>query len=117
VKAWDPGFESPRARHNLVVAGVLEGECRRAINTIGLGPSVGFLHDLSNHRTKQSLFHDMMEPFRWPADASVIQAIESGILDIPGFYFTGDDYRYRLRIAELATKRLFLCSLSLPLSI
>jgi CRISPR-associated protein Cas1 len=75
--------------------GVLEGECRRAINTIGLEPSVGFLHDFSKYQTKQSLVYDMMEPFRWLADTSVIQAIESGALDLPDFYFTGDDYRYR----------------------
>jgi CRISPR-associated protein Cas1 len=76
--------------------GVLEGECRRAINTIGLEPSVGFLHDFSNYQTKQSLVYDLMEPFRWLADTSVLSAIESEALDLPDFYFTGDDYRYHL---------------------
>ncbi len=75
--------------------GVLEGECRRAINTVGLEPSVGFLHDFSDYQTKQSLVYDLEEPFRWLADLSVIQAFESGVLDLPDFYFTGDDYRYR----------------------
>jgi hypothetical protein len=28
-------------------------------------------------------------------DVSVIDAFESGVLDLSGFYFTGDDYRYR----------------------
>ncbi len=76
--------------------GVLEGECRRAINAVGLEPSVGFLHDFSDYQTKQSLVYDLQEPFRWLADVSIIQAFESGVLDLLDFYFTGDDYRYRL---------------------
>ena len=44
--------------------GVLEGECRRAINTVGLEASVGFLHDFSSYQTKQSLVYDLQEPFR-----------------------------------------------------
>jgi CRISPR-associated protein Cas1 len=74
---------------------VLEGECRAAINAVGLEPSVSFLHETSNYQTKQSLVHDLQEPFRWIADMAVIEAFESGLLDLPDFYFTGDDYRYR----------------------
>ena len=75
--------------------GVLEGECRRAINTVGLEPSVGFLHETSGYQTKQPLVYDFQEPFRWIADVAVMEAFESGVLDLPDFYFTGDDYRYR----------------------
>ena len=75
--------------------GVLEGECRAAINTVGLEPSVGFLHETSSYQTKQSLVYDLQEPFRWIADVAVMEAFESGALDLPDFYFTGDDYRYR----------------------
>jgi len=75
--------------------GVLEGECRGAINTVGLEPSVGFLHDFSNYQTKQSLVYDLEEPFRWLSDISVIEAFESEALKLSDFYFTGDDYRYR----------------------
>src|SRR5208282_4457358 len=75
--------------------GVLEGECRRAINAVGLEPSVGFLHDFSNYQTKQSLVYDLQEPFRWLIDLTVMQAFESGVLNLSNFYFTGDDYRYR----------------------
>jgi CRISPR-associated protein Cas1 len=75
--------------------GVLEGECRAAINTVGLEPSVGFLHETSSYQTKQSLVYDLQEPFRWIADVTVMDAFESGVLDLPDFYFTGDDYRYR----------------------
>jgi CRISPR-associated protein Cas1 len=75
--------------------GVLEGECRRAINAVGLEPSVGFLHEFVGYQTKLSLVYDLQEPFRWLADVTVMNAFESGVLDLPDFYFTGDDYRYR----------------------
>jgi CRISPR-associated protein Cas1 len=75
--------------------GVLEGECRAAINAVGLEPSVGFLHETSGYQTKQSLVYDLQEAFRWIADVVVMEAFESGVLDLPDFYFTGDDYRYR----------------------
>jgi len=84
--------------------GVLEGECRAAINTVGLEPSVGFLHETSGYQTKQSLVYDLQEPFRWISDV-VVNAFESGVLDLPDFYFTGDDYRYRF---EIEAKRRFL---------
>jgi CRISPR-associated protein Cas1 len=74
---------------------VFEGECRAAINTVGLEPSVGFLHETSGYQTKQSLVYDLQEPFRWIADVTVAEAFESGVLDLPDFYFTGDDYKYR----------------------
>jgi CRISPR-associated protein Cas1 len=73
----------------------LEGECRRAINTVGLETGVGFLHEFSSYQTKQSLVYDLQEPFRWIADIAVMESFEAGILDLPDFYFTGDDYSYR----------------------
>ena len=47
----------------------------------------------------------MQEPLRWIADISVLEAFESGLLDMKDFYFTGDDYRYRF---EVEAKRRFL---------
>ena len=41
------------------------------------------------------MLYDLQEPFRWIADVAVMEAFESGVLDLPDFYFTGDDYRYR----------------------
>ena len=78
--------------------GFLEGECRKAINSVGLEPSVGFLHDFSIYQTKQSLAYDLQEPFRWLVDLSVIQVFESKTLELSDFYFTGDDYRYRFEV-------------------
>jgi CRISPR-associated protein Cas1 len=57
--------------------------------------SVGFLHETSGYQTKQSLVYDLQEPFRWLMDVAVIETFESGVLDLPNFYFTGDNYRYR----------------------
>lgn len=74
---------------------LLEGECRRAINAVGLEPSVGFLHDFSNYQTKQSLVYDLEEPFRWLIDLTVLQAFQSGVLDLDSFHFKFDDYRFR----------------------
>jgi CRISPR-associated protein Cas1 len=85
--------------------GVLEGECRRAINAVGLEPSIGFLHESTGSQTKQSLVYDLQEPYRWLVDVSVIRAFESGVLDLPDFYFTGDDYRYHI---DVEAKRRFM---------
>nr|MDO8135066.1 CRISPR-associated endonuclease Cas1 [Candidatus Njordarchaeum guaymaensis] len=85
--------------------GVLEGECRKAINTVGLEPSVGFLHEFSDYQSKQSLVYDLQEPYRWIGDLTTIEAFESGSLDMKDFYFMGDDYRYRI---EVEAKKRFL---------
>jgi CRISPR-associated protein Cas1 len=74
---------------------LLEGECRRAINAVGLEPSAGFLHELSTTQTRQSLTYDLMEPFRWLVDLTVLQAFESRVLDLDTFHFKIDDYRFR----------------------
>jgi len=52
-----------------------------------------------------SFLGDLQEPFRWIADVTVMEAFESRLLDLPDFYFTGDDYRYRF---EPETKQRFL---------
>jgi CRISPR-associated protein Cas1 len=58
-----------------------------------------------------SLAVDLQEPFRWIADVAVMEAFESGVLDLPDFYFTGHDYRYRFepeakqRFLELLRER------------
>lgn len=74
--------------------GFLEGECRRAVNVVGLESAVGFLHDSADYQTKQALVYDLQEPFRWLIDLSVIRAFESEALKPSDFYFTEEDYRY-----------------------
>ena len=48
--------------------------------------------------SNRSFTGDLLESFRWIADVAVMDAFESGVLDLPDFYFTGDDYRYRFEI-------------------
>ncbi len=46
--------------------------------------------------TSNCLFlSEFQESFRWISDVAVMEAFESGALDLSDFYFTGDDYRYR----------------------
>jgi CRISPR-associated protein Cas1 len=58
-----------------------------------------------------SFLGDLQEPFRWIADVAVMDAFECGVLDLPDFYFTGDDYSYRFdpeakqRFLELLRER------------
>jgi CRISPR-associated protein Cas1 len=68
---------------------------RRALNVLEPWPTVGYLHEFIDCQTKHSLVYDLQEPFRWIADVAVMDAFECGVLDLPDFYFTGDDYRYR----------------------
>jgi CRISPR-associated protein Cas1 len=42
--------------------------------------------------------YDLQEPFPWISDVAVVEVFESGVLDLPDFYFTGDDYRYRFDV-------------------
>jgi hypothetical protein len=49
--------------------------------------------------------YDLQEPFRSIADVTVMEAFESGVLDLPDFFFTGDEYRYRF---ETEAKQRFL---------
>jgi CRISPR-associated protein Cas1 len=53
------------------------------------------LQELADHGAEELPAHDLQEPFRWIADVAVMESFESGVLDLPDFYFTGDDYRYR----------------------
>jgi len=100
--------ESATKKLNLVLNysyGVLEGEVRRAINMVGLEPSIGWLHEFTGAQTRESCVYDLMEPFRFLGDLTTIQAFESGVLDLKDFYFTGDDYSYKI---EIEAKRRYL---------
>ena len=52
----------------------LESEIRKAINSVGLEYSIGFLHEINQSRTP--LVYDIQELFRWIIDISVIQLLE-----------------------------------------
>jgi CRISPR-associated protein Cas1 len=77
---------------------ILEAECRKAVNAIGLEAAVGFVHPPANYQIKEGLVLDLQECFRWLIDLTALQAFESRLLDIEDFFFTGDDYSYRFDI-------------------
>jgi len=85
--------------------GFLQGEVRMAINSVGLEPAVGFLHDSADYQTKESLVFDLMEPFRFLIDLVVLQAFATGKLSAESFYYVESDYRYMF---ELDAKGRFL---------
>jgi CRISPR-associated protein Cas1 len=87
--------------------GFLECECRKAINTVGLEPSVGFLHEYSDYQTKQSLVYDLQELYRWLCDWVTMSAFQSGTLNGESFHFEEHSagYPYKLCFEENAKNR------------
>ncbi len=73
---------------------LLEAECLRAINTVGLDAHVGFLHEMNP--SKNSLAYDLQEPFRFLVDMAVISLIESKKMDNKDFIRT-ESYSLRLK--------------------
>jgi CRISPR-associated protein Cas1 len=73
---------------------ILESEVRKCINSIGLEPTVGFLHELADSKTP--LVYDIQELFRWIIDLSVIQLLEEKKLKKADFIVT-ENYHIRLR--------------------
>ena len=54
---------------------VLESMIRKTINSIGLDPSIGYLHDIAP--SKHPLVYDLQELFRYVIDYSVIELLET----------------------------------------
>jgi CRISPR-associated protein Cas1 len=73
---------------------ILESECRKALNSVGLELTVGFLHEA--RQTKYSLCYDLMEPYRFLADTTVIESLEYEHFNKKDFYRL-DNYVLRLR--------------------
>ncbi len=73
---------------------ILETQCRKALNCVGLESSVGFLHE--PRQTKYSLCYDLMEPYRFLADTTVIECLEYDRFSRKDFYRL-DNYVLRLR--------------------
>jgi len=73
---------------------LLESECLRAINSVGLDAHVGFLHEMNP--SKNSLAYDLQEPFRFIVDLTVMNLIEKGVMDSKDFVRT-ESYSLRLR--------------------
>ncbi len=73
---------------------ILESEIRKAINSVGLDYSIGFLHEITQSRTP--LVYDLQELFRWIIDLSVIQLLEEKKIKKSDFIIT-ENYHMRLR--------------------
>jgi len=73
---------------------LLEAECLRAINTVGLDAHVGFLHEMQTG--KNSLAYDIQELFRFLIDLAIVQLIETESIDKRDFIRT-ESYTLRLR--------------------
>jgi CRISPR-associated protein Cas1 len=71
----------------------LESRCRKALNSVGLEPTIGFLHEI--RQTKYALVYDLQEPFRWLVDATVISCLEQEKFSRKDF-FRMDNYVMRL---------------------
>lgn len=63
---------------------LLESECLRVINTVGLDPHVGFLHEMNP--SKNSLAYDLQEPFRFLVDLAVRNLVENSTMDNKAHY-------------------------------
>jgi len=73
---------------------ILESRVRKALYSIGLEPTVGFLHE--TRQTKYPLVYDLQEPFRWLVDTTVISELESDRFSKKDFYRM-DNYVLRLK--------------------
>lgn len=80
---------------------ILEAEVKKAINSIGLDPSIAYLHELDDGRA--SLVYDIQELYRWLVDLSVIQLLEEKKLNKSDFIVTEN---YNIRLRESAAKML-----------
>lgn len=80
---------------------VLESQCLKSINTVGLDPHVGFLHEPSTG--KISLAYDLQEPFRWLIDVAIIKALENKVFSKKDFVITEN---YNIKLKPDATKKL-----------
>jgi CRISPR-associated protein Cas1 len=77
--------------------GFLKVVCRMAINSVGLEPAVGFLHEISRYQTAESLVYDLEEPFRFLSDFCVIEAFESQAFRLSDFGFIPHGFRYMIQ--------------------
>ncbi|MBI4177127.1 MAG: CRISPR-associated endonuclease Cas1 [Candidatus Aenigmarchaeota archaeon] len=73
---------------------VLESVCLKAINTVGLDPKIGFLHEAQTG--KNPLVYDLQEPFRWIIDVAILNGLEKRLFKKDDFIRT-ENYNLRLR--------------------
>jgi CRISPR-associated protein Cas1 len=52
---------------------VLESECWKVVNTVGLEPYIGFIH--KTYVNKAPLIYDLQEPFRWIVEIAILKIL------------------------------------------
>src|SRR5208337_1675117 len=80
---------------------ILESQCRKALNSIGLEATIGFLHNAQ--LTRYALVYDFQEPFRWLIDSTIIECLEYNRFSRKDFYRLDN---YVLRLKPEAIKKL-----------
>jgi len=73
----------------------LQSAVRRAMNMTGLDVSLGYLHE--DQPATTPLVYDFQEPYRWLVDYTVLRMVLSRAFSWDDFYFTGGDYRLRIK--------------------
>jgi CRISPR-associated protein Cas1 len=73
---------------------ILESQCWKALNSNGLDPYVGFLHQMA--QGSAALVYDLQEPFRWLVDVAIITGMEKRVFDKKDFVRT-ENYNIRIR--------------------
>ena len=72
---------------------VLESTIRKTINSIGLDPSIGYLHEIAP--SKHPLVYDLQELFRYVIDYSVIELLETKLKKSD--FIVTENYHIRLK--------------------
>jgi CRISP-associated protein Cas1 len=94
-RSWaQSATDAPNALWNFGYS-LLEARVRHAVNSVGLEPSVGFLHETA--ASKLPLAYDLQEPFRWLVDLSVVEVIASRQVDRTKDFLTTENFHVRLR--------------------
>ncbi|HXV38189.1 MAG TPA: CRISPR-associated endonuclease Cas1 [Nitrosopumilaceae archaeon] len=78
---------------------VLESECWKVVNTMGLEPYIGFIH--KTHTNKASLIYDLQEPFRWIVEISVLKILQKRLVNKSDFITTDEG---NVKLKQDATK-------------
>ena len=72
---------------------ILESLIRKTINSIGLDPSIGYLHEIAP--SKHPLVYDLQELFRYVIDYSVIETLETKLKKSD--FIVTENYHIRLK--------------------
>ncbi len=80
---------------------ILESEVWKAVNTVGLDAYVGFVHE--NYNNKASLVYDIIEPFRWLVDITVVKVALRRLMKKKDFIETNEG---NIRLRPSAVKLL-----------